>query len=98
MTVVRAQSNHIAFIRANVDQLILPKEAANRRVTLADLFARLDRETNGRGVRELKTNDRMSDVRRTPVSHCEVERIDLRELHGTAFPSRRVVGFRSVFA
>src|SRR5438128_8829412 len=91
LAVIGAHANHVALIRHDVDELELPVEAADSRVGLAKLLARLDRKAERRRVSELEADDRMRDPRRAPVIDREVDACDLGDTHGARLPMRGVV-------
>src|SRR5437773_10406461 len=80
--VVGTQANHIALIRDEVDECVLTIQAADSRIRLPDGLPRLDGEAERWCVRELETDDGMSDPWRTPVVDRQIDARDLREPHG----------------
>ena len=98
LAVVCADADHVALIGHDVDEFELPVEAADGRVGLANLSARLDGEADRRRVSELKADDGMRDPGRAPVIDREVDAGDLRDAHGARFPMRGVVSLGPVVA
>src|SRR4029453_1784432 len=81
LAVVCAQADHVALIGHDIDEFVLPIDAADRRGGVAKLLARLDGEVELWRVSELKADDGMRDPGRTPEVDCESDPGDLREAH-----------------
>src|SRR5262249_16254978 len=98
VSVVCAQADHVALVSDDVDECVLPIEAADSRITLANGLPGLDGKAERRGVSELETYDWMRNPRRTPVINGQVDTSDFGEPHRPAFPSRRVIRVSPVIA
>ncbi len=59
MPVVCPDSQYVPLVGNDVDQLVLPVEAADRGVALADFLPRFDGKADGRSVVELEADDGM---------------------------------------
>ena len=87
--VAGAHADHVALVGHHVVELVLAEEAAHRRVLLAVLLARLDRDRERRRVLELPARDRVRDARRAPGDQEEVDTDELREVEAGASPRSR---------
>lgn len=96
MTVVGADTDHVALVGANVNEFILPVETTDGEIALADLFPCLDGKTERRPIGKLETHDRMRHVGRAPEVDRQVEAGDLRKSYGARFPTWYVVGLGAV--
>src|SRR5262249_56342143 len=65
--VVCAQADHVALVSDDVDECVLPIEAADSRITLANGLPGLDGKAERRGVSELGTYGWEGDPTRTPT-------------------------------
>src|SRR6267378_563752 len=96
--IVRAKTNDIAFISGDVDELVLPIEAAQRRVILTYRLARFDGDRDRYRVHKLKARDGMRDPGRTPKVDREIDTSEFRQMNDACFPSRRVIGLSAILA
>src|ERR1019366_5302107 len=98
LAVVGTQSNDVALVGRDEDQVILPKESENRRVRLAGFISCLDRECDMVVVTELETDNRMADILRPPSCEEKVRVPKLREINRPVAPAIRVIGFGAIVA
>src|SRR5262249_5295143 len=58
LAIICAQADHIAFITDGINQLVIAKEAANRRIALSHFLARFDRHCNISFLTKVKADNR----------------------------------------
>src|SRR5271170_4894013 len=95
---IRPQPNHVALIGGNKDQLILPKEAKDRRIRLPSLVPRLDRKGEVLAIAKVEAHNRMTDPPNAPVDEEEINPAKLRQIVAPIAPAVRVVALGAVIA
>ena len=92
---VGAQTDQVALVADDVDQLVLAEEAPDGVVALADLLARLDRDRDEIAVGEPEAQHDVSDRVAHPVDGDQVDLVELAQIEGLVVVVRRVVESRS---
>src|SRR5882724_2975705 len=94
--VIGSKPDQVALVGHHVVELVLPEEAGERVVGLADLLARLDRDGQVLAVLESPAHDGVGDLRGAPVRQEEVEAVEAREIVGARLPAFREVRLGAV--
>ena len=97
-SVIGPEPDHIAFIRHDVEQLVLLKKTGNGRITLFALSAGLHRNRQKVPVAKAEAHKNVRNRNRIayPVTSDDVEGVEFPEIKCFVVIARREVGFCTV--